>query len=90
MTNEPTSENEEVELDDDALSLAAGGIDPARLTFQPIAIQPIDTGKYPIGHSPITPTSGSQEIYSIQAINLVSNFSDHHLDYTGGSSGFGQ
>ncbi|MDH6423406.1 hypothetical protein [Aurantimicrobium minutum] len=65
MTTEPTSENEEIELDDDALEIASGG----------------SSGEiFPGGSQsqPSNPVSFNPGLPSVTA--PVTNFAPHHMD----------
>ncbi|HLP23349.1 MAG TPA: hypothetical protein VK139_04830 [Microbacteriaceae bacterium] len=85
MTDSP---NDEFELDDDALEMASGG--------DGISTSGLDWSYHSVIHSgddnryiaktklsnDVINTGGDNLIYSIQAVDLVSNFSTHHLDAT--------
>lgn len=88
MATDKSSENEEFELDDDALALAAGGVDslaisdPENWNFRAVVHGPDGATdlKHPRNISDFSPTGGDNFIYTIPAVSLVSNFSVHHLD----------
>ncbi|MDH6423410.1 hypothetical protein [Aurantimicrobium minutum] len=58
-------DNDEVELDDDALALAAGGVAPSKGGAKPV----------------LDPSQIADPVVTVSVTTVISNFSDHYLDH---------